>query len=260
MDFNLLEQAEFADNPEPRCSVVLVIDTSGSMAGTPIQELNEGLRAFGDALKADRLASLRVEVAVVAFGDKVRALDVRADEASQATEMVTFNPLGLAVRKPTRETPFNAHQAFVTVDKFQPPVLDAHGGTPLGEAVQRSLGLLRERKEIYKQNGLDYFRPWMFVITDGKPTDKGWEAAAEQIRQEELRRGVIFYGVGVEKADLKVLGRFSDTRPPLRLKGLAFGDLFMWLSKSLSAIAHSRPGEQAPLPPVGWGSVDTSAQ
>ena len=44
----------------------------------------------------------------------------------------------------------------------------------------------------------------------------------------------------------------------LKLKGLAFGDLFMWLSKSLSVIAHSRPGEQAPLPPVGWGSVDTS--
>jgi uncharacterized protein YegL len=258
MDDNILEQAEFADNPEPRCSVILVIDTSGSMAGAAIQEMNEALRAFSDALKADRLASLRVEVAVVAFGDKVRALDVRTEDPNQGKDMVPFNPLGLALRKPTKEVPFNAHQAFVTVDRFQPPVLDAHGGTPLGEAVQRSLALLRERKEIYKQNGLDYFRPWMFVITDGKPTDKGWQAVAEQVKQEEMRRGVIFYGVGVEKADLNVLSRFSDVRQPLRLKGLAFGDLFMWLSKSLSAIAHSRPGEQTPLPPVGWGSVDTS--
>jgi uncharacterized protein YegL len=39
---------------------------------------------------------------------------------------------------------------------------------------------------------------------------------------------------------------------------LAFTDLFQWLSKSLSVIAHSRPGEQAPLPPVGWGEIDTS--
>ena len=61
MEPNFLEMAEFADNPEPRCPVVLVLDTSGSMNGMPIMELNEGLRAFGTALKADRLASLRVE-------------------------------------------------------------------------------------------------------------------------------------------------------------------------------------------------------
>jgi len=260
MEPNYLDMTEFADNPEPRCPVVLVMDTSGSMSGAPILELNEGLRAFATALQADRLASLRVEVAVVAFGGKVRTLDVRGSDLSPAKEIVVFNPMGLAVRKPTREVPFDARQAFVTVDQFEPPVLEANGGTPMGEAVQRSLALLRERKEIYKQNGLDYFRPWMFLITDGKPTDKGWEAAAELVKHDELRRGVIFFGVGVEKADMRVLSRFSDERPPLKLKGLAFGDLFVWLSKSLSAIAHSRPGEQTPLPPVIWGSVDTSTQ
>ena len=260
MEPNFLEMAEFADNPEPRCPVVLVMDTSGSMSGAPIQELNEGLRAFSTALKADRLASLRVEVAVVAFGGKVKALEVRMGEASQGAALAPYNPIGLALRKPTKEVPFDARLAFATVDRFEPPVLEANGGTPMGEAVQRALALLKERKEIYKQNGLDYFRPWMFVITDGKPTDKAWEAAADQIKQEELNRGVIFYGVGVEKADMRVLSRFSDVRPPLKLKGLAFGDLFMWLSKSLSAIAHSRPGEQTPLPPVGWGQVDTSSQ
>jgi uncharacterized protein YegL len=186
MEPNYLDMAEFADNPEPRCPVVLLLDTSGSMHGAPILELNEGLRAFGTALRADRLASLRVEVAVVTFGGKVRALDVRGSGPSKANEVVVFNPRGLAVRKPTREIPFDAHQAFVTVDQFEPPVMEANGGTPMGEAVQRALVLLRERKEIYKQNGLDYFRPWMFVITDGKPTDKGWEAAAEQVKQDEM--------------------------------------------------------------------------
>ncbi len=257
MEPNLLEQAEFADNPEPRCPVVLLLDTSGSMQGEPVKELNEGLRAFSDALKNDRLASLRVEAAVITFGGKVRAMDVRG-EPRQGSEMITFNPRALAPRTMTKEIPFDARQAFVTVDQFQPPFLQAHGDTPMGEAIQRSLALLQERKEIYKQNGLDYFRPWMFVITDGKPTDLNWEAAAERVKQEENRRGVIFYGVGVEKADMQVLSRFSNIRQPLRLKGLAFGDLFMWLSKSLSVIAHSRPGEQAPLPPVGWGEVDTS--
>lgn len=260
MEPNFFDQAEFAENPEPRCPVVLVLDTSGSMQGTAIAEMNEGLRAFAAALQSDRLASLRVEVAVIAFGGKVRALDVRGAPNSNNKEVVQFNPFGLAIRPKVNELPFDARQAFVTVDQFIPPALDADGGTPLGEAVSRALALLRERKEIYKQNGLDYFRPWIFTITDGRPTDKGWEAVADQVRQEETRKGVIFYGVGVEGADMKVLGRFSDSKPPLKLKGLAFGDLFTWLSKSLSAIAHSRPGEQAPLPPVGWGSVDTSNQ
>jgi uncharacterized protein YegL len=258
MEPNYLDLAEFAENPEPRCPVILVLDTSGSMNGEPIKELNEGLRAFSEALKNDRLASLRVEVALVSFGGKVRALDVRGEEPSPDTHIVPFNPRGLAVRPKSKEIPFDAHQAFVTVDRFQPPMLASGGETPMGEAIQRSLALLRDRKAIYKQNGLDYFRPWMFVITDGKPTDRIWEQAADQVKEEEVRRGVIFYAVGVEKADMKILARFSEARPPLKLKGLAFGDLFMWLSKSLSVIAHSRPGEQAPLPPVGWGSVDTS--
>lgn len=258
MDSNFFDQTEFADNPEPRCPVVLVLDTSGSMQGQPIVELNEGLRAFAAAIQTDRLAALRVEVAVIAFGGKVRALDVRGAVNRENKEIAQFNPFGLAIRPKVSEVPFDANQAFVTADQFAPPTLDAGGETPLGEAVSRALALLRDRKEIYKQNGLDYFRPWIFTITDGRPTDRGWEAVAEQVRQEEARKGVVFYGVGVEGADLDVLGRFSASRPALKLRGLAFNELFNWLSKSLSAIAHSRPGEQAPLPPVGWGSVDTS--
>jgi uncharacterized protein YegL len=258
MEQNYFDQTEFADNPEPRCPVVLVLDTSGSMNGEPIKELNEGLRGFAEALNNDRLAALRVEVAVVTFGGKVRALDVRGSGQAPGTEIVRYNPFGLAVRPKPQEIPFDAGQAFVTVDRFQPPYLDANGDTPMGEAIQRALALLRERKEIYKQNGLDYFRPWLFVVTDGRPTDRNWEAAANQVRQEEDRKGVVFYAVGVQGADMQVLGKFSAARVPLKLHGLAFNELFNWLSRSLSVIAHSRPGEQAPLPPVGWGSIDTS--
>jgi uncharacterized protein YegL len=237
MDDNLLDQAEFADNPEPRCPVVLALDTSASMHGAPIQELNEALAAFSEALKADRLASLRVEVAMVTFGGQVKVHGL-----AESGKPVTYE----------------AQNAFVTVDRFEPPKLESSGNTPMGEAMVRALGLLRERKVIYRQSGMDYFRPWLFVITDGKPTDSNWEAAAEQVKEEEARKGLTFYGVGVEKADMDVLRKFCDTRPPLKLKGLAFGELFQWLSRSLAVVAHSRPGEQAPLPPVGWGTADTS--
>jgi uncharacterized protein YegL len=238
MSNSLLDQAEFADNPEPRCPVVLVLDTSGSMNGPPIEELTEALKAFDRELKADPLASLRVEVAVVTFGGEVRALDVMGEGDT---------------------VDFDAARAFITVDRFQPPTLKAKGGTPMGEATRRALDLLRQRKEIYKQNSADYFRPWMFLITDGKPTDV-WQSAAEQARLEESRKGLLFFGIGVEGADLKALSQFCPpNRPPLKLRGLAFSELFQLLSQSLSAVAHSKLGEQVPLPPVGWAEVETSS-
>ena len=234
MALTVLEQAEFADNPEPRCPVALVLDTSGSMSGKPIDELNQGLRAFKEAVQADRLAALRVEVALVPFGGSAKPIDGRAQA----------------------DTSFDPAQPFVTVDGFEPPYLLAGGDTPMGAAVRLGLQLLRDRKEMYKANSIDYFRPWMFLVTDGKPTDE-WQSAAAELRDEETRKGVLFFSVGVEGADLGILAQFSSQRPPLKLKGLAFGELFQWLSRSLSAVAHSRPGEQAPLPPVGWAQIDT---
>jgi uncharacterized protein YegL len=217
-----LEEIEFADNPEPRCPVVLALDVSGSMAGAPIAELNAGLQELEIALKADRLASLRVELAMVTFGGTVKKVD------------------------------------FVTADAFQAPTLTAHLCTPMGAAVNKSLDLLRDRKETYKRNGLDYFRPWLFLITDGAPTDS-WESAADRARQEEEMKGVSVYAIGVQDADMNILARFSSVRPPMTLRGLAFRELFQWLSKSLGVVAQSQPGQQASLPPIGWGQADTSS-
>ena len=93
------------------------------------------------------------------------------------------------------------------------------------------------------------------MITDGAPTD-AWQAAADQARQEEDRKGVSVYAIGVERADMQTLAQFSSKIKPLKLKGLSFRELFQWLSKSLGAVALSNPGEQAPLPPVGWANTE----
>jgi uncharacterized protein YegL len=215
-----LEKVEFVENPEPRCAVALVLDVSGSMSGQPIAELNAGLQEFDKDLKADPLASLRVEVGMITFGGAVKAID------------------------------------FVTADQFHPPELTANGETPMGQAVQKALTMLHDRKDSYKVNGIDYYRPWLFLITDGAPTD-AWESTAVQARQEEDQKGVSIYAIGVEGADMQTLSQFSSKRQPLKLKGLTFRELFHWLSKSLGAVALSNPGEQAPLPTVGWAEADT---
>ena len=215
-----LEQVEFdTSNPEPRCACMLLVDVSGSMAGEPIQQLNEGLLAFQQALNADSLASLRVELAIVSFGSTVTVA-----------------------------------RDFVTANQFQPPRLSASGSTPMGQAINLALDMVTQRKSTYQQNGVAYYRPWIFLITDGAPTDE-WQSAAQRVKQSEASKGVAFFAVGVQGANMNTLSQIA-TRTPLQLKGLNFRSMFVWLSQSLTSVSHSQVGQQTPLPaPQGWAEV-----
>src|SRR6187549_2152384 len=108
------DNVEFADNPEPRCACLLLLDTSGSMQGPKITQLNAGLLKFAEQLRADSMAAKRVEVAVVTFG------------------------------------PVRVVQNFVTADSFVPVPLEASGNTPIGAAIERAVGLVSERKKAYR--------------------------------------------------------------------------------------------------------------
>ena len=61
-----LDDIEFADNPEPRCTCVILVDTSGSMGGEPIAKMNEALQVFASEIKRDSLTARRVDAVVIA--------------------------------------------------------------------------------------------------------------------------------------------------------------------------------------------------
>lgn len=217
-DFAHNPDTDFAMNPEPRCPCVLLLDVSASMTGPPLDALNEALRTFKNELVSDSLAEKRVEVATVTFG------------------------------------PVAVLNDFVSAAEWEPPVLAAQADTPMGAAIERAVTLVNDRKAQYRSNGVKYYRPWIFLITDGSPTDS-WQSAAGLIREGEESSNFAFFAVGVQRADMATLNQIAP-RGALNLKGLQFRELFMWLSASLQSVSQSVPGSQVPLsPPSGWAAV-----
>lgn len=229
MDNNmLLRKEDLVNNPTARIPVCLCLDTSGSMYGTPIDELNEGVRLFYDAIREDETALYSAEVSIVTFGGSV------------AQCIVDFASLEVQPNVPT---------------------LSADGMTPMGEAVNMGLDLLEQRKEEYKARGVDYYQPWLVLMTDGAPNGDSAELSRAINRTVELvnqKKLTVFpIGIGPE-ADMDVLAQFSPKRPPLKLQGLKFREFFAWLSKSVSKTSQSTPGESVKLDLDGikdWGEL-----
>jgi len=215
---SLEKSIEFAVNPEPRCACVVLVDCSGSMQGAPIQAVNEGLKRFADESKGNPLAAKRVEVAVVSFNSTVKVL-----------------------------------QSFVTVDQFQAPIVEATGQTNMGSGIEKALDMLAIRKSEYDAGNVLRYRPWIIMITDGSPTDV-IDRAIQRVHEAENNKGVAFFAVGVEGADMACLERIAHPeRRPMKLQGLKFVELFVWLSKSLGKVGTSSLGQIVTLdPPTGF--------
>jgi uncharacterized protein YegL len=218
---------DFADNPEPRVPTILLVDTSRSMSGKKIEALNLGLEQFACELAADTLARKRVDVAVISFGGNVSTV---------------------------------CH--FTDAESFLAPTLQANGATPMGEAVVRAITMLEQRKMQYRAAGIAYYRPWLFLLTDGEPTDDGshyWQDAVALVHEGEKKGKLSFFGVGVQEADMKRLNQLCPPkRPAMKLRGLCFRELFSWLSSSLKAVSCSTPGAASLTLPSsgGWSSVE----
>ena len=229
MTDELIPDITLVDNTSQRLPCVLVLDGSASMANSkadtdPIRELNAGLKVLEEELKNDDVASQRVQLLVIRLGGDDN-VEVKLD--------------------------------WTDAMDFSAPTIEANGRTPLGSAVRLALQKIEEQKAEYKAHGVSYNRPWIFVITDGVPTDLDWEAAAAECRQAEQDNRVTIFAIGTSDADFEALGKLS-VRKPVRLEGLKFKELFVWLSRSASSASKEAPdgNVQIELPSdAGWGDI-----
>lgn len=210
--------AEAALNPEPRLPVVLVLDCSPSMQGAPLDALNAGIADFVRECQSKPIVAKRVELSIV-----------------------TLPPVQTAVD-------------WISIGHYQPErfaVTDQ--GTPLHAGLLHALTLAEARKRFYKPSSTPYFRPMIFAVTDGQPTDADRQAeaiAAIERAHGEKRAAVWAFHVdtegldAAEEASRQALLRQTTGRDALALKVNQIGGLMQFLSASVQTVSQSRDHER----------------
>lgn len=210
-------------NPAVRCPVVLLLDTSKSMAGQPIRELEEALCQFIAEVQDDVAAAASVDLCIITLDEKG-----------------------------TIQLPFTAAMDLVP----RKLGLKAAGGTFTGKALERAADVICNRRTEYAQNGIFSYAPWVILMSDGKPGDK-WEPAAQKLLAmvDKLRMQYIGIAIG-DKANTQIMQKMLPQQPgPLKLSHVRFKEFFRWLSDSLSAVSCSCVSEQN-LPQIKkWSDV-----
>ena len=214
------DQAEFAENPEARCPIVLMLDVSGSMNGLKIQTVNRALVKFGEIIKEDAVTRLRADVAVIEFDHEARVA-----------------------------------QDFTNGADFEPPKLTVKGGTNYSKAVNLALDIIEARKESYREGGVSYYRGLAYFLTDGYPehdNDADLAGAAARLAEAEQNRSIAFFCFGIGSPDLPAdMSKLAELAPrqPVELTNMEqLEGSIQWLSRSVAAVSQSQPGDSIRLP------------
>lgn len=206
-----------------RLPVYLLLDCSGSMIGEPIEAVRQGIRALLSELRGDPQALETAYLSVITF-------DSHARQVMPLTELM----------------------------QFREPELHAGGATALGGALLVLLDCVKQevRKASPTQKG--DWRPLVFILTDGSPTDT-MDFNTALSRLNELKAANIIACAAGARAKTEHLKRITDH--VLMMNTLSAGDLsqfFSWVSGSIkmsSKSADARPGRGVELPPPPQGFV-----
>jgi uncharacterized protein YegL len=185
-----------------RLPVYLLLDTSGSMSGEPIQQVNNGVQMLVSALRQDPQALETAFLSVITF-------DTSAKEAVPLTDLPSF----------------------------QAPTVTATGTTALGEALSLVADCAKRDVKTASATQKADWRPMVFIMTDGSPTDDFQKGLA---RFKKEKWGAVV-ACGVDSADVSLLQQIAGeavvTLSTADAKALeAF---FKWVTASISTSSKS---------------------
>jgi uncharacterized protein YegL len=203
-----------------RLPVYLLLDCSESMAGPAIEAVEQGVQALVGELRSNPLALETAFLSVITFAKTVK-------QVVPLTELI----------------------------QFQPPKLSVRTGTSLGAALLLLLDCLRREVVRTTATTKGDYKPLVFLLTDGQPTDD-WEPAAETVRRANNPKIANIYAIGCgPDVDTDVLRSVTDivlSMPDMSPD--AFKKFFVWLSASVQTASArlgdgDKPVEGPPLPP-----------
>ena len=185
-----------------RLPVYLLLDTSGSMFGEPIEAVKNGVQMLLSTLRSDPYALETAYLSIITF-------DSKAEQIVPLTE----------------------------ISSFQLPSINASGCTALGEA----LSLLAQKvdEEVTKTTSevKGDWRPLVFLMTDGQPTDN-LERGLDNFRKRKF--GMVVACAAGQGAATKTLQKITENVVQLDTADSAtIKAFFKWVSASISTSSKS---------------------
>ncbi len=187
-----------------RLPIYFLVDVSESMVGTPIEQVQEGMRTIIQNLRVDPYALETVFVSIIAFAGKAKVL-------SPLTELY----------------------------KFYPPTFPIGGGTSLGaglEALMNDLDTSIQKTTMERKGD---WKPIIFLFTDGNPTDN-YQAAFRRWN-EKYRKHCSLVAISLGD-NVNVLTLAQITNDILLLKETdaeSFSKFFKWVTASIKTTSMS---------------------
>lgn len=185
-----------------RLPVYLLLDTSGSMYGEPIEAVKNGVQTLISTLRSDPYALETAYISIITF-------DSRAQQVTPLTELANFKL----------------------------PNIEANGCTALGEA----LTLLAQKidtevtKTVADTKG--DWRPLIFIMTDGEPTDNLSQGLTEF---KKRKCGMVVACAAGQGANTNVLKQITENVVQLDTADNAtIKAFFKWVSASISTSSKS---------------------
>ncbi len=180
-----------------RLPVYLLLDTSGSMTGEPIEAVKNGVQMMMHSLRQNPQAIETAFVSIITFDSDAKQIVPLTDLAS-----------------------------------FQTPDIKASGVTSLGAA----LSLLAEKlenevtKTTMDQKG--DWKPMTFIMTDGIPTDD-WQSGLNKLKG--VNKGLIVGCAAGSGADDSILKQITESVVRLdNADSESIGKFFQWVTASIS--------------------------